>query len=295
MLDARPRRPARPSSSGALAEAGEADAVGHRIVHGGPDHTRAAVGRRRPCCADLRALTELAPLHQPPALDALDAVPRAPARRSPRSRASTPRSTRRCRQAARDLRAARARGASAAGCAATASTASRTRTPPRRAAELVRGAPAIVTCHLGAGASLAAVRDGRSVDTTMGFTPLEGLVMATRSGDVDPGLVLWLLRARRRRRRASWTTALEHALGPAGPRRDRRHAEVVAAAERGDAAARSRSTSTCTGCAARSARWSRRSAGSTPSCSPAASASARRRCAPRRPTGSGSSATRPCS
>ena len=50
----------------------------------------------------------------------------------------------------------------------------------------------IVTCHLGAGASLAAVLNGRSVDTTMGFTPLEGLVMATRSGTVDPGLVLWL-------------------------------------------------------------------------------------------------------
>ena len=50
----------------------------------------------------------------------------------------------------------------------------------------------LVTCHLGAGASLAAVAAGRSVDTTMGFTPLEGLVMATRSGSVDPGLVLWL-------------------------------------------------------------------------------------------------------
>ena len=50
----------------------------------------------------------------------------------------------------------------------------------------------MVTCHLGAGASLAAVLGGRSVDTTMGFTPLEGLVMATRSGTVDPGLVLWL-------------------------------------------------------------------------------------------------------
>ncbi|MEI8022201.1 MAG: hypothetical protein WCH39_28585 [Schlesneria sp.] len=48
------------------------------------------------------------------------------------------------------------------------------------------------TCHLGAGASLAAIAGGRSVDTTMGFTPLEGLVMATRSGTVDPGLVLWL-------------------------------------------------------------------------------------------------------
>jgi len=49
-----------------------------------------------------------------------------------------------------------------------------------------------VTCHLGAGSSLAAVKDGVSVDTTMGFTPLEGLVMATRSGSVDPGLVIWL-------------------------------------------------------------------------------------------------------
>src|SRR5207253_5914164 len=54
----------------------------------------------------------------------------------------------------------------------------------------------IVTCHLGSGASLAAVAGGRSVDTTMGFTPLEGLVMATRSGTVDPGLVLWLQRDR---------------------------------------------------------------------------------------------------
>ncbi|MGZ4290860.1 MAG: acetate/propionate family kinase, partial [Gaiellaceae bacterium] len=50
----------------------------------------------------------------------------------------------------------------------------------------------IVSCHLGAGASLCAIADGRSVDTTMGFTPLEGLVMATRSGSVDPGLILWL-------------------------------------------------------------------------------------------------------
>jgi acetate kinase len=52
----------------------------------------------------------------------------------------------------------------------------------------------LVTCHLGSGCSLAAIRDGRSVDTTMGFTPLEGVVMGTRSGSVDPGLLLHLLR-----------------------------------------------------------------------------------------------------
>ena len=67
----------------------------------------------------------------------------------------------------------------------------------RRAAALIGSPPAslrLVTAHLGAGASLAAVAGGRSVDTTMGFTPLEGLVMATRSGSVDPGLLLWVLR-----------------------------------------------------------------------------------------------------
>jgi acetate kinase len=65
----------------------------------------------------------------------------------------------------------------------------------RRAAELLGRDVEdlrLVTCHLGAGASLAAVKGGVSVDTTMGFTPLEGLVMATRSGTVDPGLILWL-------------------------------------------------------------------------------------------------------
>jgi acetate kinase len=52
----------------------------------------------------------------------------------------------------------------------------------------------LITCHLGSGCSLAAVRGGRSVDTTMGFTPLEGLVMGTRSGSVDPGLLIHLMR-----------------------------------------------------------------------------------------------------
>jgi acetate kinase len=52
----------------------------------------------------------------------------------------------------------------------------------------------VVSCHLGGGASVCALRDGRSVDTSMGLTPLEGLVMSTRSGDLDPGVVLQLLR-----------------------------------------------------------------------------------------------------
>jgi acetate kinase len=53
----------------------------------------------------------------------------------------------------------------------------------------------IITCHLGYGCSLAAVRDGRCVDTSMGFTPLEGLVMGTRCGDLDPAIVHYLMSA----------------------------------------------------------------------------------------------------
>ena len=55
----------------------------------------------------------------------------------------------------------------------------------------------LVTCHLGNGCSLAAIREGKSVDTTMGFTPLEGLMMGTRSGSVDPGVLTYLMRKRR--------------------------------------------------------------------------------------------------
>jgi acetate kinase len=85
----------------------------------------------------------------------------------------------------------------------------------RRATELL-GAPArIVSCHLGAGASLCAIRDRRSVDTTMGFTPLEGLVMATRSGSVDPGLLLWLLE-REKVSESEMASALEHESGLTG-------------------------------------------------------------------------------
>ena len=67
----------------------------------------------------------------------------------------------------------------------------------RRAAEILGRdlhSLRLVTCHLGNGCSLAAVRDGRSIDTTMGFTPLEGLMMGARSGSIDPGIVIYLVR-----------------------------------------------------------------------------------------------------
>jgi acetate kinase len=67
----------------------------------------------------------------------------------------------------------------------------------RLAAELLgSNSHRLILCHLGNGASLAAVRDGKSVDTTMGFTPIEGLMMGTRSGSIDPGVLVYLLRTR---------------------------------------------------------------------------------------------------
>jgi acetate kinase len=163
-------------------------AVGHRIVHGGTEFTRpvrvdAGVARR------LRALTTLAPLHQPAALDALDAV-----------RAALPDAV---QVACFDTAFHSRLPAAAATYALPAPWRDRLGVrrygfhglshayASRRATELT-GARRVVTCHLGSGASLAAVLDGVCVDTTMGFTPLDGLVMGTRSGSVDPGALLWL-------------------------------------------------------------------------------------------------------
>src|SRR5205807_7869594 len=66
-----------------------------------------------------------------------------------------------------------------------------------RAAQLLRrdlDRKSVVTCHLGNGCSLAAIHESHSIDTTMGFTPLEGLMMGTRSGSIDPGILTYLIR-----------------------------------------------------------------------------------------------------
>jgi acetate kinase len=176
----------------AVAGFGEIAAVGHRIVHGGTRYS-GPVWIDDAVEANLRALTDLAPLHQPKSLAALAAVnavlPGVPAVacfdtafHAAMPAAATTYAIPREWRTRWALRKYGFHGLSHAYAA-------------RRAAAMV-GRPVeelrIVTCHLGAGASLAAIRGGRSVDTTMGFTPLDGLVMATRSGGIDPGLVLWL-------------------------------------------------------------------------------------------------------
>ncbi len=177
----------------ALEPMGRVDAVGHRVVHGGTRFIEPVVVDDGVIGA-IRELSALAPLHQPKSLAGLEAVaaalPDVPsvACFDTAFHATIPAeaATYAIPAAWRRRWALRRYGFHGLSHAFAA----------RRVAELIGRESdetlRVVTCHLGAGASLAAVLGGRSVDTTMGFTPLEGLVMATRSGSVDPGLILWL-------------------------------------------------------------------------------------------------------
>jgi acetate kinase len=172
------------------ARAGNVDAVAHRLVHGG------AAIRRATLVDDavrhqLDAAVEVAPLHVPPALALLDAA-----------RAGIDRPQIVCVDTAfhsqipefattyalpAHWRAWGVRRYGFHGLSYAWST--------RRSAELMERSPdtlQLVIAHVGSGVSACVVRDGRSVDTSMGFTPLEGAVMASRSGTVDPGALLWL-------------------------------------------------------------------------------------------------------
>ncbi len=213
-----------------------ADAIGHRIVHGGARYREAVLVDAAVEDA-LRALVELAPLHQPKSLAALDAVSRA-LPHVPRVacfdtafHATLPAaaSTYALPAPWRGRWGLRRYGFHGLSHASVA----------RRAPELLRDgsrALRIVSCHLGAGASLCAIRGGVSLDTTMGFTPLEGLVMATRSGSVDPGMLLWLLE-HERLSAAELADALEHRSGLLALAGTADMREIIARCERDDSSA----------------------------------------------------------
>jgi acetate kinase len=176
-----------------LADVPEVDAVGHRVVHGGPRY-RASVRVDDDVVDYLGSIADLAPLHNPRAVAAMrslrEVLPDRPAvaafdtsfHATMADEAATYALPREWNHRF-GLRRYGFHGLSHAYAV-------------RRGAELA-GRPLasarVVSCHLGAGASLCAVREGRSVDTTMGFTPLAGLVMQTRPGSLDPGILLWLL------------------------------------------------------------------------------------------------------
>ncbi|MDQ2803886.1 MAG: acetate kinase, partial [Pseudomonadota bacterium] len=167
-------------------------AVGHRVVHGGADHVAPAEVTSA-LLADLEALTALDPLHMPHNIAPIHAVAAA--------RPTLPQVV--CFDTAfhhtlplvarsfalpRDLQAAGVRRYGFHGLSYE-----------YIAGRLARDAPAlargrVIVAHLGSGASLCALQDGRSVATTMGFSTLDGLVMATRCGSLDPGVLLYLAR-----------------------------------------------------------------------------------------------------
>jgi acetate kinase len=177
----------------AMAPGGGIHAVGHRVVHGG---TRF----REPVLIDshineeINRLSELAPLHNPPALEVIEAAQRALAdvrqiavfdtaffaNLPPRAHVyPLPYAW----YTDRGLRRYGFHGISHAYCAA-------------RAAELLQNPDLrLVICHLGNGCSATAVRGREPIATTMGFTPLEGLMMGTRAGSIDPGILLYLQRS----------------------------------------------------------------------------------------------------
>ena len=169
--------------------------VGHRLVHGGerftaPTRIGAAV------LEELKALNPLAPLHNPPALAAIQWLQQQrPALEQWACFDTAFHATLRPAAYSYALPAAWRQG----GCRRYGFHGLSHQHLAEAAARHWQalghsGQPRLISCHLGAGCSLAAIATGCSVDTSMGFTPLEGLVMASRSGSVDPGLLLHLQR-----------------------------------------------------------------------------------------------------
>jgi acetate kinase len=169
-------------------------AVSHRLVHGGPNHTAPAVITPE-LLRDLEQLQALDPTHLPAELELIAAF----ARRLP----NVPQVA--CFDTAfhRDLPAVArvlpiprryfAEGVRRYGFHGISYEYLMEELARAAGTEAARGR--VILAHLGSGASMAAVRDGRCIDTTMGFTPTGGLVMGTRTGDLDPGVLIHLLRS----------------------------------------------------------------------------------------------------
>src|SRR6266516_887622 len=171
----------------------EIDVVGHRVVHGGPKY-EAPVSLTPEVRAGIAKASAFAPLHNRAELEGIEIIEkllgRVPQvavfdtgfhRKMPQAAAMYPGPYQWFKH---DIRRYGFHGINHQYCAT-------------RAARLLGrdlNSLKLVTCHLGNGCSLAAIRDGHSIDTTMGFTPLEGLMMGTRSGSIDPGILIYLMR-----------------------------------------------------------------------------------------------------
>ncbi|HEX5279727.1 MAG TPA: acetate/propionate family kinase [Micropepsaceae bacterium] len=163
------------------------EAVGHRVVHGGPDCRRHCVIDDA-VMAQLQSAAEFAPLHVPPALSIIryakahfGAVPQV-ACLDTAFHSGMP-DVARIFALPRELRSEGVERFGFHGLSCESILRQLTKTPER-----------LVIAHLGSGASVTAVRNGRSIDTSMGLTPTGGIIMGTRCGDLDPGVLIYLMR-----------------------------------------------------------------------------------------------------
>ncbi|MBO0859840.1 MAG: acetate kinase [Chloracidobacterium sp.] len=220
-----------------IVSASEIDVVGHRVVHGGPRYAEPVLITPDVKSA-ITAASEFAPLHSGAEIEGMEIVenllgpvPQVAVfdtgfhRTMPLAAAVYPGPY---EWFERGIRRYGFHGVNHQYCAT-------------RAAALLSRDPAslkLVTCHLGAGCSLAAINGGRSLDTTMGFTPLDGLMMGTRSGSVDPGILTYLTRRDRLQAREidEMLNKQSGLLGVSGVSDDMR--EILAALKQGDQRAR---------------------------------------------------------
>src|SRR5713101_4769922 len=157
----------------------EIDVVGHRVVHGGPNYERPVLLTSE-VKSGIAKVSAFAPLHNRAELEGMEVIERLLGA-VPQATVVYPGPY---QWFERGIHRYGFHGINHQYCAA-------------RAAQLLRrdlNSLRLVTCHLGNGCSLAAIQEGHSIDTTMGFTPLEGLMMGTRSGSVDPGILTYLIR-----------------------------------------------------------------------------------------------------
>jgi acetate kinase len=172
----------------------EIDVVGHRVVHGGQDY-RQSVRVTAEVQAAIARLFALAPVHNPANLEGIEAISKIFGEDTPQVAVFDTAFHSHIAEAAaiypvpyawaeQGIRRYGFHGISHQYCA-------------QRAAQILDRSPQdlrLINCHLGNGCSLAAIRNGQSIDTTMGFTPLEGLMMGSRSGSVDPSILIHQMR-----------------------------------------------------------------------------------------------------
>jgi acetate kinase len=219
------------SKHGCLKTLSEIDAVGHRVVHGG-ERFNSSVFLTDEVLAEVTKCIDIAPLHNPPNLKGIKAmeelipgIPQVGVFDTAFHQTMEPKAY----MYGIPYTLYKKYGIRRYGFHGTSH-----RYVSKRACDVLGvdyNTQKIITCHLGNGASVTAIKDGKSIDTSMGFTPIEGLVMGTRSGDLDVGVVHYIMEKEEIGIKSASTLFNKHAgmLGITGISSDMREIEMAAA------------------------------------------------------------------